>query len=69
MSTFRPSLKTESPSLKSNWNKSESLNEQLWNVDFLTILELSFQGLSIGQSIKNFIEEKVNGRQKYCLNF
>jgi hypothetical protein len=35
-------LKTESPSLKSNWNKSESLNEQLWNVDFLTILELSF---------------------------
>ena len=63
MSTFRPSLKTESPSLKSNWNQSECLNERLWNVDFLTILELSFQGLSIGQSIKNFIEEKVNGRQ------
>ena len=69
MSTFRSTLKTESSSLASNENKSESLNEQSWNVDFLTMPELFFQGFSIGQSIKIFIEEKVNGRQKYCLKF
>ena len=74
MSTFRPSLKTESPSLKlnqigarigqksKNWNQSESLSARLWNIDLLTIVELSVQGLSIGQSIKNFIEEKLNGK-------
>jgi hypothetical protein len=75
MSTFRPSLKTESPSLKlnqigtrigqksKNWNQSESLSARLWNIDFLTLVELSFQGLNIGQSIKNFMEEKLNGRK------
>jgi hypothetical protein len=75
MSTLRPSLKTESPSLQlnqigarigqksKNWNQSESLSARLWNIDFLTLVELSVQGLSIGQSIKNFIEEKLNGRK------
>jgi hypothetical protein len=75
MSTFRPSLKTESPLLKlnqigarigqnsKNWNKSESLSARLWNIDFLTLVELSVQGLNIGQSIKNFMEEKLNGRK------
>ena len=69
MSTFRSTLKTESSSLASNENKSESLNEQFWNVDFLTMPELFLQGFGIGQSIKIFIEEKGNGRQKYCLKF
>ena len=40
-----------------------ALNGRSWNVDLVAILDLSFQGLSIGQSIKNFIEEKWNGRQ------
>ena len=69
MSTFCSTLKTESSSLASNENKSESLNEQFWNVDFLTMPELFLQGFGIGQSIKIFIEEKGNGRQKYCLKF
>jgi hypothetical protein len=36
-----------------------ALNGRSWNVDLVAILDLSFQGLSIGQSIKNFIEEKM----------
>ena len=60
-STFRPSLTTESPLLKlnrigarigqnsKNGNKSEFLSARSWNIDFLTLVEISVQGLYIGQ--------------------
>jgi hypothetical protein len=58
-------LKAESSSL--NENRSEFLSEQFWKVDLLTMPELVLQSFGMAQSIKRFIEEQGNGRQKVCL--
>ena len=62
-STFRPYSTTESPLLlnrigasiglnSKNGNKSEFLRASLWNIDILTLVEISVLRIKIGKSIK-----------------
>jgi hypothetical protein len=63
-STLLSNLKVASSS--HNENRSEFLSEQFWKVDLLVMPELVLQSFGMAQSIKRFLEEQGNGRQKVC---